>query len=103
MASYGQARPQAPQSMQIFGSMKYSAFLTPVIAVTGHTSSQALQPTHLSVMKKDTARAPRRSVATNSQGETHRVYQDGQPGKVNPGTSTQQGQRASGLDRDCSS
>src|SRR5205809_7585089 len=57
MASYGQARPQAPQSMQILGSMKYSAFLTPEMASTGQTISQAVHPTHLSVMKKD-IRAP---------------------------------------------
>src|SRR3954454_20285592 len=49
------------------------------MASTGQTSSQALQPTHLSVMKKDTARAPRRSVAGMDLSEYTRMRRMSQP------------------------
>src|SRR5690242_8485964 len=44
IASSGQMTPQAPQSMHMAGSMKYTFLDSPEIAPVGHRFSQALHP-----------------------------------------------------------
>jgi hypothetical protein len=50
MASGGQTTPQAPQSMQRFGSMTWTTFRLPVMASVGQRLVQAVQPMQVSMI-----------------------------------------------------
>src|SRR3954471_2205143 len=52
IASTGQTGPQAPQSMQSSGQMMCKPLRSPVIASVGQRFTQAVQPMHVSMMRK---------------------------------------------------